>query len=405
MIRGRWLRAAAIVVSIGAVVGYRILYPAADPFLFLFYLAVVLLLLFTSISATVGRSFEHLPVAEGRYVVLVPVFNENPELLLLCINSLLRQTVPPARIYVIDDGSTIPVPTSGNDPRVVVISQANAGKRQAQGAALAMESGNEPDFILTVDSDSIVESRAVERSLRAFSNPDVQGVTGMPMLLNVHTNILTRLQDLEIVSSCLVGRASRSYLGVVSPATGAFSMYRASLVYDYLDDYLSSGTVGDDRRLAIYGLLRGQVVAINEAVVAVEMPDRLWRCYRQRTRWFKAFWRFLPWEIAVLPNTALFFRVWALTFGILAPIILFYVFIIYPAVTHHFFWAGLIFWMVIGYTQTLPYVTYRPGLSRRFRWSSWIVLSPVMMIWQMFIIRPALFHALVICRSDDWKTR
>lgn len=395
------LRLLAIVAAGLVIAEYRSTYSASANPVFVLYALVIVFLFWTCATAAITRRYPG-PVPAGRLIALVPAYNEDPQLLLDCVASLERQTRPPDVIYVVDDGSDPPVSCWLSD-RVVFIRQPNQGKRMAQAAGLRAAGG--ADFVLTVDSDSVCERHACERGLLAFSDPRVQAMTGMPILLNADRNLLTRMVDLEIVSACLVGRASRSYAGVVSPATGAFAIYRAGVVYDNLDDYVGSGIVGDDRRLAVYALRRGRVEALNDALVAVEMPSTLRASWRQRARWFRAFWRFLPWEIRVLPTRALFFRIWALVFGLITPVLLLWIFVVTPLVAHAVFWQGLVFWLAVSYTQTLPYVALRPHMALRSRVGAWLFLTPPLLLWQVLVIRPALIWALVRCRNDHWSTR
>lgn len=394
------VRLVALATSLLIIAGYRLLIPATSSLLTALYLLVVVFMAWSAVAATItprrGGS-----LAAGRLLAIVPVYNESAEVLLDVVESLRRQTRQPDRIIVVDDGSAIPIRVV-TDERVTLIRQQNRGKRWAQITALLAYP--DADYVLTVDSDSICEQSACERSLERFSDERVQAVTGMPVLANWSRNLLTRLVDLEISVACLVGRQSRSYMGVVSPATGAFAMYRSAILYDNVEDYASSGIVGDDRRLAVYALRRGRVEALNEALVAIEMPHTLRGSYRQRARWFRAFWRFLPWEVAVLPNTALFFRVWALVFGAVTPLVLVWMFFVIPWQSHAFYWQGIVFWTLVAYTQTLPYLL-RPYMRFRDKLGSWLVLTPPLLVWQMLVIRPALVWALVRCRNDGWSTR
>src|SRR5690606_7641418 len=140
------------------------------------------------------------------------------------------------------------------------------------------------DFILTVDSDSVVDRWAVQHLLRAMSDPRVQAATGLPLVRNRTRSLLTLVTDLEMVTACLTLRAARSRVGVVAPGSGALSVYRADLVLDNVDDYVVSGTAGDDRRLTHYALQRGQAVSVDEALVHTDMPHTVRGMYRQRVR-------------------------------------------------------------------------------------------------------------------------
>ena len=80
------------------------------------------------VSFVRGRRYLHLPPAEGRVLAIIPAYNESDEALHTTVRSLLRQTRAPDAIYVIDDGSAVPV-TPFEDDRAVWMRQDNTGKR------------------------------------------------------------------------------------------------------------------------------------------------------------------------------------------------------------------------------------------------------------------------------------
>ncbi len=127
-----------------------------------------------------------------------------------------------------------------------------------------------------------------------MSNQRVQAVTGMIFVRNRTENVLTRLVDINVVTSCLMFRMIRSWLGVVTPTSGALALDRAHVIFDNLDDYVSSGTAGDDRRLSFYALLEGEVVGVTEAVVETDLPTTVGGTFRQRMRWSKSAWLGVP---------------------------------------------------------------------------------------------------------------
>jgi hyaluronan synthase len=309
------------------------------------YTVIAAVLVFSLGASAAPRTFTHLPVARGRVVCIIPSFNEDQAALDETLDSILSGTVVPDEIHVIDDGSVVPV-VPWEHPRIIWHRQANAGKRHAQALVLeqlraARDAGDRVDFILTIDSDCTIDRYAVQHLLRAMSDERVQAATGLPILRNRATNWITRVTDLEMVAACLTLRAARSRMGVVAPCSGALSLYRADLVLDNLDDYVTSGTAGDDRRLTHYALLRGQAVAVDDAVVATEMPDTLRAVYKQRVRWFKSYWRYAPWEITHLPSLPVWWRTYALVMSVVVPIALIWVFAVAPLLGHGVQWHGL----------------------------------------------------------------
>ncbi len=279
-----------------------------------FFAAMTALIMMSGIY---WRSFTHQPVAQGRILCIVPVYNEEPEHVRETVLPLLRQTVQIDEIHVMDDGSPVPLEVEMlHDPRVFWHRQPNAGKRHAQTAILRRFRPDDWDFILTVDSDSVPDPDALEHMLRAFSNPKVQAATAMILVRNWNKNFLTRLVDINVVSSCLMFRMMRSWFGIVTPTSGAFALYRACILYDNLDDYDTSGTAGDDRRLSFYSLLRGEVVGVTESVVETHLPETWRGRFYQRMRWSKSAWLGIPFVPTNLRALPLFFYMYPLVFAI-----------------------------------------------------------------------------------------
>jgi hyaluronan synthase len=228
-----------------------------------------------------------LPVAAGRVLAIVPAYNETSHAVHATVRALLAQTVP-CDIVVIDDGSVVPVEAFGH-PRVRWARQPNAGKRAAQVTALYATDRGDYDFVFTVDSDSEPHPDALERLLRAMSDPQVWAATGWVLTRNYADNWVARCADLDIGSAMVMNRSSRTRLGAVETMSGALALYRADLLWDEAEGYLQDTVgAGDDRWLTARALLRGKAVGVNDAFVGTDMPTGVRRTFQQRARWCKS---------------------------------------------------------------------------------------------------------------------
>jgi hyaluronan synthase len=370
-------------------------------FAVVFYVAVAAMLVWMLTASARRRAFTHLPVASGKVVVIVPAYDEDPDTLYACVRSLVLQTVPPDEIVVVDDGSDVPV-VPIDLPTVTWLRQDNAGKRRAQVAGLG---GCEwADFIVTVDSDSVVAPDGLEHLLRPMSDPRIQAATGTCLVRNRAASLLTRVVDLEINLGNMVMRRARSSVGAVTPTSGPLAVYRAAIVWDNLLDYLEEGTFGDDRRLTHYALMRGQVVAVDEATVECDMPTAYVGTFKQRTRWFKGYMRYAGWELRNFTGWPLFLRCWSLMLVALYPLIIGFVFVAVPLTGGRFYWEALAYWAALLYVQTSLYLE-RPGMSRSARLASWLLLTPLLVPYQALLIRPAMYYAATQTRRMGWATR
>ncbi len=160
--------------------------------------------------------------------VVVPCFNEEPELLAACCASLDRQDYEgELRVWVVDDGSRrnreqllgvleryavaeeVHLDPETTEVRVtepahrpggragpatrhrwtVLLLTGNAGKRLAQHAAVHHGDG---DLVLTVDSDTMLAPDGVRSIVAAFRDGRVGAVTGNIAVENADVNLLTR---------------------------------------------------------------------------------------------------------------------------------------------------------------------------------------------------------------------
>jgi len=383
-------------------------------------------LLFCMLAFLIGRRFNDHPVATGRVAAIVPAYDEDPEELKAVVHSILGQSMPPEMVYVVDDGSKVPVGQPFYHPRVTWLRKENGGKRSAQVYALDRMNPADWDFILTVDGDSILDRYALEHQLRAFSgggraqrrhHPSrigggaVMATTGMVLVRNRKFNLLTRLADMNIGTSCVMMRASRSLLGTLETTSGALAVYRAHILFKHKERYLN-GTYGDDRALAMYSALEGEVVGVNEAVVWSAMPTNAKLTYKQRLRWSKSWWCMIPFVLTnMMRFRQMFFPLFGLTQLAIAPLTIGYILVssLY-AVAHADFHVGRLLlyvtvYLVVRYAMTALYMVERPGMRLHERILTWFLITPLEAIYNLVFLNPTKYIALVKLRDHHWGTR
>ena len=394
---------AAVLVTAALVVGFHVAYapPLAFNVAVAFYLVAAGVLVWLLVLACRSEPWRHLEPATGRIVAVVPAYNEDPSSLRACLDALLTGSVVPDIVHVVDDGSDPPLEPYRHG-LVVWHRQGNQGKRWAQVNALRDEAA---DFIVTLDSDSVPHKDALRECLRALRDPGVQAATATVAVRNRRRNWLTRLVDLELVYGCLVHRRARSSLGAVAPTSGAFAVYRAPVFFDNMVDYVLSGTAGDDRRLTNYALLRGRVVGCSTAWVQTDMPESLTQTFRQRVRWFKSYFLYLRWELRNLSGAAFWFRAWSLAMALIFPLLLLWTLVVIPFGSGTFFWQPFVYWAVLMYAQTARYAVNRVGMAPARRFAAWFLLTPLLIPWNLVMVKPALYRSIPEARNRGWHTR
>jgi len=363
------------------------------------------------VAFVIGRRYTKNPPAAGSVLCIVPAYNEDPAGLHKTVVALLRQTIP-VDIVVIDDGSHIPVVPSVVHPRVAWKRQANTGKRGAQVAVLREYDRSDYDFILTVDSDSKPFPDACEQLLKAMHDPRIQAATGMIYTRNHAASWVSLAADIDIGTSCVMMRASRSMLGALETTSGALALYRSSLLYDHLAGYAVECGTGDDRWLALRALRRGQVVAVAEALVETDMPTTLRGMYRQRLRWSRSWWWMLPYVVKYLGPKQLISPLYGVTQLAVTPIMLGYI----AASTlgshgarYHSHGQILLVYLaayaLVRYGLAALYLIGRPNVSARRKLMLFLIGVPAAVVLNAILLVPTRYVALGKLFDNRWQTR
>lgn len=105
--------------------------------------------------------------------VIVPVYNTNPNLLLKCLDSILRQTYKNIECVVVDDGSynkqTLALLDSFSK-RINILRKKNGGVSSARNLGIAQSKG---EYIIFVDSDDFISDGYIEEMYNAMIMNDV----------------------------------------------------------------------------------------------------------------------------------------------------------------------------------------------------------------------------------------
>jgi N-acetylglucosaminyltransferase len=277
------------------------------------------------------------PPAGGRWPsvdVLIPCYNEDPEVLAACCESIERQSYQgQLAVWLVDDGSAN---TAELEPVYRALERlpawtverhkSNQGKRYAQASGFWQGTG---EFVLTVDSDTVIAPDGVRRLVAAANARDVGAVTGNVGVLNASATWLTRLIQTRYRLLCEQERAAQSFHGAVLCCAGPFSLYRRAALQEVWASYLEQTirgrlcTHGDDNHLTNLVLASGyRTIYERRAAAYTNVPTSVREFTRQQLRWNRTFYRELLWTVPNLWRRRRFYLAWDVTARLLLPLLL-----------------------------------------------------------------------------------
>jgi hyaluronan synthase len=358
-----------------------------------------------------------------RIGVVVPVYNEDPAMLMACLESLLAQTRPVTSVVVIDDCSTDvgayreaqTLHYRFQQAGIALITERfdhNQGKRHALMRALELQPGI--DVLVGVDSDTITDPEAIGRLTQAYNRPGVTVVTGLVLALNWDRNLLTRLIDLRYAQAFLVDRGAQSRFGSMLCACGSLAMYSARVLRKYKPDFLNQrflgqpAIFGDDRRLTNYCLLEGKAILEETAIAYTAVPEHLPHFLRQQIRWNKSFFRESLWVLRAMPigKPAFWFTLAELGTWIIFTTTLVYALIVAPLITTQFLIGPYLGYLtLLAYARAFRYpdlTGVRP--STKDRWLGFAI-APLYGLLHFTILIWLRLWSLATLRHGTWGTR
>jgi chitin synthase len=292
-----------------------------------------------------------------KIVVVMPVYKEEPDVLLTAINSVVDCEYPSSCVHVFlsFDGDQIDelylktvgrlgVPLSleeipmsidvvYNGARMTISRFPHGGKRKCQKATFKLidkiytnyVARNDDLFILFIDSDCILDKVCIqnflyEMELKPGSKHNMMAMTGVITSTTEKQSLITLLQDMEYVHGQLYERSVETCCGSVTCLPGAltilrFSAFRNMAKYyfadraEQCDDLFDYGQchLGEDRWLThlfmIAATQRYQIGMCTNAFCKTEAVQTFRSLLKQRRRWFLGF---MTNEACMLTDT----RIW-----------------------------------------------------------------------------------------------
>lgn len=414
-----------VIVTIGAVIVATVLARGTDtPARTVFAVVAVAAVLHLLVSVLPDR-VQRRAVPGRRHPVsvaaLVPAYNEDPAALRRCLRSFLEQVRRPETVVVVDDGSTAADYTEVREwfaaesarvgVRGVWIATPNRGKRHAQVEGVLATP--EADVYVTVDSDSILDRRAIQNGLVPFGDPAVQSVAALILTTNYRQSLLARWMDLYCLGLQLFERAAFSRLRAVMVNSGGCSLYRAGILRDNVDAYLGETILGrpvqfsDDSMLTLFALRRGRTVQREDCFAFTLMPANVDHHLRQQVRWMRGSFIRSIWRMRYLPvgRPAYWLHLvkWMLYLLVTATLV------------HLLVEGALLRWETLvtggvaaGALATMALLRYvlvvRSDQSALQRWLT-LATAPLAALWGLTVLRGLRWYAIATFARTGWGTR
>ena len=346
----------------------------------------------------------------GLIAVLIPCYNEEPELFRRCLHSV-HSAEGRLQVIVIDDGSVngigeqLPALAEryGFTLRVFLV---NRGKRAALHHAVKDLLDPDVRYVVTIDSDTIVARDAFVRVCAPLTLPRVAAATGNVELLNERQNLLTRGVGAYYWIGLNINKQAQSVIRSVVCCSGCLAAYRADTLRAIIDEFAAQVFLGErcthseDRHLTNLVLREGlDVVYVPAAVSWTETPATLRGFLQQQLRWKRGYvretlltvghgWRhkrllwlqILLWELPA-PYLALGIQVSFVTLAFSRPQL---VLILVTA------------WLLLGLLRYAPLVLRAPSKLPGFL--VYVVLYETALYWVNL-------WALLTVKNSSWVTR
>ena len=246
-----------------------------------------------------SSSFSDAP----RVTVVIPAYNEGA-MVLKSVESVVAARYPAERleILVVDDGSKddtwehIQTAASRHPQMVTAVRfPENRGKRAALAAGFQRARG---EFIVSLDSDSVIDPEALLAITGPFRNARVGAVAGKVAVYNRSQGLIPRMLHIRFLLTFDVLRAVESSYGTVYCCPGALTAYRASAIQKVLPRWFNQTflgarcTFGEDRAMTNYLLAEGfDTVYQGSAQVLTVVPEKYAKLCKMFLRWDRSYVR------------------------------------------------------------------------------------------------------------------
>lgn len=241
---------------------------------------------FMLISLLFNKKEKKSCVKEEDVTILIPIYNAK-RMIKETIKSIENQQYC-GKIYIniIDDGSTDGslelLKSMELSPNITLIESKHKGK------AFALNKGLEKvktDYVITVDSDTILHPLAVRNIMNKLvnSNKKTAATAGCLFVKNAKKSFITKLQEWDYTLGIFGVKLVQDNYNSTLVAQGAFSAYKTKMLRE-IGGW--QNCVGEDIVLTWQLLSKGyETNFAKKAIAFTEVPEKFKNLGKQRKRW------------------------------------------------------------------------------------------------------------------------
>jgi N-acetylglucosaminyltransferase len=338
--------------------------------------------------------------------VVVPSYREDPDILVRCLMTWLRQD--PFEVIVvldIDDHECESRLSEIVDSRLKVIVYKHEGKRSALGVGIRESRG---ELVVLCDSDTSWTRGLLAAVQMPFLDPQVGAVSTQQNVYQRTTSIWRRVADWMVNLRYYDYVPAMGRKGAVICVSGRTAAYRRSVIVPmlpYLEHEFFLGrrcVAGDDGRLTWLVLASGYKTVHQSSAKALSMfPDTFRGFVKQRVRWSRnsartyltALWKGWLWKVPFVSKVTV---LQILLTPVTMALALGYLIFSRLTLTEH----GIILasvWLLLGRGIR--------GYSHLRRHPQEILLLPLYALIVIFIALPVKAYAIATMNKQGWLTR
>lgn len=434
-----------VIVSLVLIIGYVLsrAIQLGDPFMIHSTILPIHSILLLVVGWFFYRNTATGKVGNELVSVIIPVYNQ-VSMIRSVINAISLSSYKNLEIIAVNDGSTdgtkkILDELASKYSNLKVIHNKNQGKRKAVGTGFASSKGK---YLIFIDSDSIIDPKAIEELLKSFnSDKKIGAVVANAKPWNNKKNLLTKLQDIWYDVQFNIHKSCESKFGTVICCSGCMCGYRREAISEFIPQWIQANVViGDDRELTSFviakpwsklellsafaqkrldyscnfddaedriltaqSLIEWKTVYVSSAVVYTDVPEKVKGFLKQQIRWKKGYLRAQLFVSAFFyqknPLIALIFYLEFMsstTLPLMIMVVLFYE----PIIMKQYWFTAffVLSQLLIGLVEGTDSKLRNP---KSITWK----YKPIMNLFTTFVVSWMLIPAIITLKKNEWGTR